>query len=221
MTGRSSQPDPSHQPEPPHQPDPSHQPGSYQPPGAPLEQPATAPPGPAEQWRASDADRQAAAERLRVAVEEGRLDLVEYDRRLRATEAAATIAELDRVLADLPAPAEPVLVRLGELTVTRSAVFTPVGPIPLRGSQWTVQDQWLADRKTPTWAIVLSIVGFFLVCALSLLFLLAKETRFYGTVDVAVSNGHLHYVARIPVSDQWQVHHIYSQVNYVRSLTVP
>lgn len=188
---------------------------------------------PAGEWRPSQSDRQAAAERLRAAVDEERLDLMEYDQRLRATETAATMSELDRVLADLPLPAEPLLVQIGELAVTQRTVHTPAGPIPLRGSQWTVQDQWLTERKTPTWAIVLAIVGaslgvllvcftFFLslVLVLCLLFLLAKETRFHGTVDVGVTNQGRHYVARIPVYNQQQVQHIYQQVNYVRSLAV-
>lgn len=54
--------------------------------------------------RAADADREATAERLRVALEEGRLDLHEYDERLGRAYAAKTYAELDAVLADLPGP---------------------------------------------------------------------------------------------------------------------
>jgi len=194
----------------------------------------TDPSGQPGQWRPSESDRQAAAQRLRAAVDEGRLDLMEYDQRLRAAETAPTMVELERVLADLPVPAEPVLVQIGELAVTRSTVHTPVGPIPVRGSQWAVHDQWLADRKTPTWAIVLAVTGaalgvllvcftFFisLVLLLCLLFLLAKETRFHGTVDVAVTSGQRQYVARIPVYGQQQVHYVYQQVNYVRTLTIP
>ena len=52
--------------------------------------------------RISDADRSAAAERLRVAVDEGRLDLTEYDTRLRSAYAATTYGELEPVTADLP-----------------------------------------------------------------------------------------------------------------------
>ncbi len=56
--------------------------------------------------RISDADRSAAAERLRLAVDEGRLDLPEYDARLRCVYAATTYSELEPVTADLPpAPA--------------------------------------------------------------------------------------------------------------------
>ncbi|OKI69109.1 hypothetical protein A6A27_04175 [Micromonospora sp. CB01531] len=55
--------------------------------------------------RAADADRQATAERLRVALEEGRLNLHEYDERLGRAYGAKTYGELDEVLADLPGPA--------------------------------------------------------------------------------------------------------------------
>lgn len=53
--------------------------------------------------RISDADRAATAERLRIAVAEGRLDLAEYDARLRSAYAATTYGELEPLTADLPA----------------------------------------------------------------------------------------------------------------------
>ena len=53
--------------------------------------------------RISDADRAAAADRLRIAVDEGRLDLTEYDTRLRSAYAATTYGELEPLTADLPA----------------------------------------------------------------------------------------------------------------------
>ncbi|MET8909854.1 DUF1707 domain-containing protein [Micromonospora sp. NPDC004551] len=58
--------------------------------------------------RAADADREATAERLRKALEEGRLNLHEYDERLGRAYAAKTYADLDEVVADLPGttPAE-------------------------------------------------------------------------------------------------------------------
>ena len=52
--------------------------------------------------RAGDADRERVAERLRAALNEGRLDLHEYDDRLRRTYAAKTYADLDGLLSDLP-----------------------------------------------------------------------------------------------------------------------
>ena len=53
--------------------------------------------------RAGDADRERVAERLRTALDEGRLNLHEYDERLRGAYAAKTYAELDALLTDLPA----------------------------------------------------------------------------------------------------------------------
>ncbi|WP_414685456.1 DUF1707 SHOCT-like domain-containing protein [Micromonospora robiginosa] len=57
------------------------------------------------EMRAADRDREAIAERLRVALEEGRLGLHEYDERLARTYGARTYGELDEVVADLPGPA--------------------------------------------------------------------------------------------------------------------
>ena len=57
--------------------------------------------------RVSDADRSATADRLRIAVDEGRLALTEYDSRLRSAYAARTYGELDTITADLPAVAAP------------------------------------------------------------------------------------------------------------------
>jgi hypothetical protein len=56
-----------------------------------------------DEMRAADADRQAVAERLRGALEEGRLDLHEYDERLQQAYAAKTYGELKGLLTDLPA----------------------------------------------------------------------------------------------------------------------
>ena len=53
--------------------------------------------------RVSDGERQAAAERLRAAHDEGRLDFAEYDNRLAQAYASLTYGDLDRLFADLPA----------------------------------------------------------------------------------------------------------------------
>ena len=71
---------------------------------ADVTQPAHPDPVPAEQLRASDADRQTVVDRLRRAHDEGRLDLAEYDERVRGAYAARTYAELAKLTADLPAP---------------------------------------------------------------------------------------------------------------------
>lgn len=63
-----------------------------------------APPPGNPPMRASDADRAATAERLRVGLTEGRLTVSEYDERVRAAYAAVTQSELEPLVADLPEP---------------------------------------------------------------------------------------------------------------------
>ena len=53
--------------------------------------------------RASDADRDAVAERLRQAAVEGRIDPDELEQRLHRALRAKTYGDLDRLLGDLPA----------------------------------------------------------------------------------------------------------------------
>ena len=76
---------------------------SQDPAAAPDPQPQQAP-----GVRASDAEREATVTRLQAAVGEGRIDLEEFGERAGAAYAATTTAELDRLLADLPAPATAV-----------------------------------------------------------------------------------------------------------------
>jgi DUF1707 SHOCT-like domain len=54
--------------------------------------------------RAADVDRQHVADQLYAALNEGRLDLGEYDERVRSAYAARTYADLDGLLNDLPPP---------------------------------------------------------------------------------------------------------------------
>ncbi|MEU4218006.1 DUF1707 domain-containing protein [Actinoplanes sp. NPDC026623] len=60
-----------------------------------------------DEMRAADADRQAVADQLRAALDEGRLDLHEYDERLQQTYAAKTYGDLRPLLDDLPSAAVP------------------------------------------------------------------------------------------------------------------
>jgi hypothetical protein len=119
-----------------------------------------------------------------------------------------------------PGGGEQPIAQIGEIMVTTTMVHTPVGGCPLRGSTWVSQDQWVSSQKTPTWAIVLAIVGFCILTFFSLLFLLAKETVLSGVVQVTVSNGPFTYVARIPVYNQGQAQHVHNQVNYARAMAM-
>ena len=66
----------------------------------------------APEMRVSDRDRQTAGDQLKVALEDGRLDFAEYDRRLGLAFGATTYGDLERLFADLPQePLAPLAVR--------------------------------------------------------------------------------------------------------------
>ena len=57
--------------------------------------------------RASDSDRESAAERLRVAAVDGRIDSEELEERLSAVYSSRWVADLDRLVADVSPPPPP------------------------------------------------------------------------------------------------------------------
>ncbi len=81
--------------------------------------------------RAADDDRQRVADALRAALNEGRLDLHEYDERLQQAYAAKTYGDLDALLADLPAVAPRPQQRVVPYQAPRPAsTAAPGGPAP-------------------------------------------------------------------------------------------
>jgi len=78
-----------------------------------------------DEMRAADSDRQAVADKLKQALDEGRLDLAEYDERLQRAYAARTYGDLDGLLDDLPGAAVPV--RPAPAPEPRPAATPPVG----------------------------------------------------------------------------------------------
>jgi hypothetical protein len=91
-----------------------------------------------------------------------------------------------------------VLQQVGRISVTADWVVTPGGSWRLADTNITSHDQTATTTHTPGWAIVLVIVfiWFFL---LSLLFLLAKETRVRGYILVIVQSGEQSYTDQVPV----------------------
>lgn len=113
---------------------------------------------------------------------------------------------------------EPILVTIGDISVTSTTVYTPSGSRPLAEVSWTFTDMSMTSQAIPTWAIVCAIV-FFLFCFLGLLFLLAKEDKTTGGVQVTVHGPGFVHTASIPVFSMAQVADINARVNYVRTLT--
>jgi hypothetical protein len=112
----------------------------------------------------------------------------------------------------------PIVAQIGDIQVTPTTVRTPIGEFPLRGSTWETHDQWVATQRTPPWAIVCAVLGFFCLTVFSLLFLLAKETTHSAVVHVTVRNGRMQYDTHIPIADGVEAHYLHQQINYVRSL---
>jgi Domain of unknown function (DUF1707)/Cell wall-active antibiotics response 4TMS YvqF len=99
--------------------------------------------------RASDAERDATVERLSAATGDGRLTLDEFSQRMQQATSARTRAELDHLVADLPADAATVGTEAaGRAPDQPSWHISPVGGLRVYGP-------WRMDRHV----IVVSIVG--------------------------------------------------------------
>ena|SRR5215469_8790376 len=116
------------------------------------------------------------------------------------------------------ASGEPILVQIGDISVTQTTVFTPSGSRALNEVQWSVNDMTVTSQAIPTWAIVCAIV-FALACLLGLLFLLVKETVTKGTMQVTVHGAGLVYTTQIPIATPQQVVDVNARVNYARTLS--
>ncbi|WP_246273568.1 DUF1707 SHOCT-like domain-containing protein [Phytohabitans houttuyneae] len=103
-----------------------------------------------DQMRAADADRETVVERLRTALNEGRLELHEFDERVAEAYRSKTYADLDRLLTDLP----------GVAPVSRSqlAPTPPVSPMPppVPPAQPGTVPRWLV-ALWGTWAAAVGI----------------------------------------------------------------
>jgi hypothetical protein len=104
---------------------------------------------PAADIRASDAERDAALERLSAAAGDGRLTLEEFSQRMDRATAAKTRAELDRLVADLPTDAGAAGSAVAERGPGRpSWHISPIGGLSVSGP-------WRMERSV----IVVSLIG--------------------------------------------------------------
>lgn len=118
-----------------------------------------------------------------------------------------------------PSPGmEPLLVSIGDINVSESWVSTPSGARPVGQVQWMFSDLSRTTEKIPTWAIVCMVI-FVWFCLLGLLFLLAKETRTEGHVQVIVQGPGFVHTVQLPVFSSAQVYDYNARVNFARSLS--
>lgn len=112
----------------------------------------------------------------------------------------------------------PVMVTIGDIACSNTTVITPSGQAPIGNVAWTYTDMSRTTKSIPTWAIICAVV-FFFFCFLGLLFLLVKEERIEGAVQVVVQGpGFVHQV-QLPVASVAQVQDYAARVNYARSLS--
>jgi hypothetical protein len=128
--------------------------------------------------RASDAERQAVADRLNTAVGEGRLTLEEFSDRVAGAYAARTHAELEVLVQDLP------LAPLAIVADTRPVVAAPrvaVGPmkLDLRGADLAAHEVTLSAR---------TVIGAIKVWVPGGLRVEVEGTTAIGTRTIAESN---------------------------------
>jgi Domain of unknown function (DUF1707) len=107
---------------------------------------------PEDAARAADADREAVAERLRIAAGEGRIDLAELDERLDQAYAAKTYGQLRAVVADLPV--RPVSIPQPDAVPEPETLVLKTTSHNLRQSgRWVVPRRIIADT-TSAWITI-------------------------------------------------------------------
>jgi hypothetical protein len=100
----------------------------------------------------------------------------------------------------MPAPGnDPVLLSIGDISVTQTHIYVPQGRFPLHGTTWTVQDSTQVTEGIPPVAIVLAII-FALFCLIGLLFLLMKEKRYIGFVSITVTGMGFYHSVQFPAA---------------------
>jgi hypothetical protein len=107
-----------------------------------------------DQMRASEADRQLVMDQLRQAVEDGRLDVAEYQERVDAAMNAKVYSELDVLLADLQRLAPP-----GYQDAKLMQPTTPLQPSLSRANERLREDMQTRGRRWKTAGVVALIAA--------------------------------------------------------------
>ncbi|GAA2139844.1 DUF1707 SHOCT-like domain-containing protein [Glycomyces algeriensis] len=112
-----------------------------------------------DQMRASESDRQVVMERLREAVEEGRLDVLEYQERVDAAMQAKVYSELDVLLSDLQQLPPPGFAESG-LEPTAVMPAAPLSKVnqQLRDSAEAGSQKWKIVGVSAAIAVVLALI---------------------------------------------------------------
>ncbi|MEU6246712.1 DUF1707 domain-containing protein [Glycomyces sp. NPDC047010] len=130
-----------------------------------------------DQMRASESDRQVVMERLRQAVEEGRLDVPEYQDRVDAAMRARVYSELDVLISDLRQLPPPGFAE-ASMEPTRE-----MRPDSLSKANQQLRDG--ADERSSKWKIAGVAVAIAAVACL-VIFILSPQLFLYIAIGVLV-----------------------------------
>jgi hypothetical protein len=111
---------------------------------------------------------------------------------------------------------DPILLAIGDITVSKYWIVTLDSQAPIAGSTWDVVDLTRVVKKHPTWTIVLAVILF----PIGLLFLLVKEDKTYGVLEVRVTADKFFRATQVPVTSPDEVHRIRQDVNRAQSLAI-
>ncbi|MGO2111755.1 MAG: hypothetical protein ACTH31_09085 [Pseudoclavibacter sp.] len=101
-----------------------------------------------------------------------------------------------------PGQQGPSEIYLADISIARDFIRSPQGVIPAQGAQLFVHNRTQMTSSIPVWAIVLAIVGFFILTFFSLLFLLVKEQKFTGGYEVVATGPGGTLTSFVPVNQQ-------------------
>lgn len=110
------------------------------------------------------------------------------------------------------------LAAIGDISISQHWVLTSTGPHPIRGSVWTVTDMSYYQESGPSAAGVILAILFVWACLLGLLFLLMKDSRMMGYIQVTVQGSGFHHSTMIPATGPQSVKWVHQMVNYARAL---
>jgi hypothetical protein len=149
---------------------------------------------------------------------------IEYDASQQGQRIICPHCGGETILPSLPKAVPPVfsnpfLITIGDIGITSNQVVTPNGSGPLAGSQWIFTDTSRTESKIPTVAIILAII-FALLCLIGLLFLLMKETKTTGYVEVTVRVGNIFHKTQIPVDSPAKIEGVRQLVNKAQALAI-
>lgn len=109
------------------------------------------------------------------------------------------------------------LMTVGDISVSPHWINTPAGTYPIKGTVWTVTDMSHYSESISTTGIVLCLI-FVWFCLLGLLFLLMKDRKYVGYIQVTVQGDGFYHSTLLPAGGPQALVLVTQQVNYARSL---